>query len=323
MNEKIKTSFAEESQLAPRKRSFCLRASVVLLVGTAMIALFAPFIASSKPIFVMCGEVFFPSVSHSYGEDSCPREVKPWLINAPLKFGPQDIDLGAVLSPPSRVHPLGTDGEGRDVLAQLVFGARVSVVVGFLAVALATVIGVFLGAVAGYFGKATDALVSRFIEVVYCFPSMFLILTLLALVGPSLANIILVIGLTGWTQTARLVRAEVQRLQAQDFVRSARASGGDSLRIIAFHLIPNAISPVLVTASFGVATAILAESALSFLGFGVAASTASWGSMLSEAWEYVDVAWWLTLAPGSAIFATVAACNAIGERMRDQLSRTQ
>lgn len=241
-------------------------------------------------------------------------------ILAPLlAASPNAYNLNEILLPPSWKHLFGTDGNGRDVFSQLVWGARVSLSVGLVAVSLTIIIGVFLGALAGFFGGWLDAIISRLIEVVICFPTFFLILTLLAFVGPSIYNIMIAIGVTGWTSVARLMRGECLKLKNREFIIAAKATGVGNARIIMRYLLPNAIAPILVLVSFGISGAIVAESALSFLGFGVPATTPSWGSVLSEARQYMDIAWWLTLAPGFAIFITVTAYNYIGETLRNAI----
>jgi len=232
---------------------------------------------------------------------------------------PDAIDLSSRLMPPGGRHVLGTDDLGRDILARMIHGARISLTVGFLATLISVIIGSFLGAIAGYYGRAADWIVSRLIEIVLCFPFLFLVLGIVALFRPSLATIMIALGLTTWTNEARYVRGEFLRIREAEFAQAARASGARDARIIFRHLLPNAIAPVIVSASFGVAWAILTESALSFLGLGVPLPTASWGSILSTAKESIDYAWWLTLFPGLAIFTTVAAFNVIGERFRDAL----
>lgn len=234
-----------------------------------------------------------------------------------VPFGPNETDLAHRLSPPDAQHHFGTDDLGRDVLARIIHGARVSLAVGLTATFIALVLGSFLGAIAGFYGGAVDWLVSRLIEVVLCFPFLFLVLAIVALFRPSLWTIMIALGLTSWTTEARFVRGEFLRIREMEFAQAARASGAGDARIIFRHLLPNAIAPVLVSASFGVASAILTESALSFLGLGVAVPTASWGSILSVAEQYIDSAWWLVLFPGVAIFTTVAAFNLIGDRVRD------
>jgi peptide/nickel transport system permease protein len=234
-------------------------------------------------------------------------------------FGPDATDLPRRLQPPDDTHRLGTDELGRDVLARLIHGSRVSLTVGIVATLIALLVGAFLGAVAGYYGGFADWIVSRLIEIVLCFPFLFLVLGIVALFRPSMATLVIALGLTSWTSEARYIRGEFLRIRDLDFAQAARASGAGDARIIFRHMLPNALAPVLVSASFGVATAILIESALSFLGLGVPLPTASWGSMLASAQQHLEYAWWLVAWPGLAIFATVAAFNIIGERFRDAL----
>ena len=219
-----------------------------------------------------------------------------------------------------RSHWLGTDANGRDVLARLVLGSRVSLSVGFVAVGIYVTIGVILGAVAGYFRGGWDIFLGRLVEIVDCFPYLFLIISLMALVSrPSIFYIMIVIGLTHWTGVMRLVRGEFLRLVGLDFVAAARALGLSRRRVVFRHVLPNALGPVLVTAAFGVAGAILTESALSFLGFGVPAPQASWGSVLHDARGNEQALWWVTVFPGALIFVTVTAYNLVGEGLRDAL----
>ncbi|MBI1909324.1 MAG: ABC transporter permease [Deltaproteobacteria bacterium] len=234
-------------------------------------------------------------------------------------YSPTEYDLNSILLPPSVDHWLGTDEEGRDVLSRMIYGSRVSLSVGFIAVALYVIIGVIFGALAGYFGGWVDMLISRLIEVMFCFPTFFLILTVLAFIGPSLINIMIVIGITSWTGIARLVRGEFLKLRDQDFVIAAKATGAGALRLIFRHILPNSLAPVLVSATFGVSSAILIESSLSFLGFGVQPPTPSWGEILSQSRDFIDIAWWLTLFPGLAIFITITAYNLVGEGLRDAI----
>lgn len=241
------------------------------------------------------------------------------IVSPLLPLAPNDIDLSARLSPPTREHLLGTDDLGRDILARMIHGARISLTIGLLATAIAVIVGSLLGALAGYYGGAADWFVSRLIEIVLCFPFLFLVLGIVALFKPSLATIMIAVGLTMWTSEARYVRGEFLRIRDMEFAQAARASGARDARIIFRHLLPNAFAPVFVSASFGVAWAILTESALSFLGLGVPLPTASWGSILASAKDHIEYAWWLILFPGFAIFTTVAAFNVIGERFRDSL----
>lgn len=214
-------------------------------------------------------------------------------------------------------HVLGTDKLGRDVLCRMIWGGRVSLSVGIVAVAIYVTIGIIVGALAGYFRGVWDLVISRIIEVVICFPSFFLILTIVALVGPGLLNIMIVIGLTGWTGIARLVRGEFLRLVDQEFVLAGKALGYSPARLIFRHVLPNAMAPVLVSATFGIAGAILTESGLSFLGLGISIPTPSWGSLLADGREALEHAPWLIHFPGLAIFITITAYNLIGEALRD------
>jgi peptide/nickel transport system permease protein len=239
--------------------------------------------------------------------------------SALIPFGPNDVNIANRLHAPDAQHRLGTDELGRDVLARMIHGARVSLTVGLLATAMAVIAGSLLGAIAGYYGGAADWIVSRLIEVVLCFPFLFLVLAIVAFLGPSIWTIMLALTITSWPSEARFVRGEVMRVREMEFAHAARASGARDARIIFRHLLPNALAPVLVSASFGVAYAIVTESALSFLGLGVPLPTATWGSILSSAREFVEYAWWLIVFPGFAIFMTVAAFNIIGDRFRDAL----
>jgi peptide/nickel transport system permease protein len=201
----------------------------------------------------------------------------------------------------------------------LIYGTRVSLSVGFVAVSLYVILGVIIGAIAGYYGGWVDFLISRVIEIMICFPTFFLILAVLAFVGPSIYNIMIVIGITSWPGIARLVRGEFLRLRNQDFVLAGRVVGVSSLRLIFRHILPNSLAPVLVAATFGIASAILVESGLSFLGFGVQPPTPSWGEALSQSRDFMDIAWWLALFPGIAIFLTITAYNLVGEGLRDAI----
>jgi peptide/nickel transport system permease protein len=223
------------------------------------------------------------------------------------------------LQPPGYHFPLGTDDLGRDVLARILYGARISLLVGFVAVGIATSIGILLGALAGYYGRWVDALIMRFVDIMLCFPTFFLILAVIAFLEPSIWNIMIIIGLTSWMGVARLVRAEFLSLRERDFVLAARAIGAQDFRIIFRHILPNAISPVLVSATLGVAGAILTESALSFLGIGVQPPTPSWGNMLIAGKQTLGTAWWLSVFPGLAILVTVLGYNLLGEGVRDAM----
>jgi peptide/nickel transport system permease protein len=234
-------------------------------------------------------------------------------------YDSEAISVAEKLAPPSWQHWLGTDHLGRDVFSRMLYGARISLLVGFVAVGLSLVIGVFVGAVAGYYGKWVDTVLMRFVDVMMCFPSFFLILTVIALLGPNIINVMVVIGITSWMGTSRLVRAEFLTLRERDFVQAARAIGARDSRIIFYHILPNALAPVFVVATLDVATAILVEAGLSFLGFGVQPPAPSWGNILTAGRDYIFDAWWLTLFPGLAILITVLSFNLFGEGLRDAL----
>ncbi|MBF0327732.1 MAG: ABC transporter permease [Nitrospirae bacterium] len=242
-------------------------------------------------------------------------------IAAPLisPHSPTAIDVYNVLSPPDFSHPFGTDELGRDVFSRMLWGSRASLKVGFIAVGIAISIGLFIGAVAGFYGGRVDAVLMRFVDIMLAFPTFFLILAVIAVVEPSISTIMIVIGLTGWMDVARLVRAEFLTLKERDFVSAARALGAVDSRLIMRHIIPNALSPVFVAATFGIAGAILTESGLSFLGLGVQPPDPSWGNMLTSGKDNITVAWWLSLFPGLAILTTVLSYNLVGEGLRDAL----
>jgi peptide/nickel transport system permease protein len=216
-------------------------------------------------------------------------------------------------------HPLGTDDQRRDVLSMMIHATRVSLSVGFFSVIIYVTLGVILGAVAGYFGGWIDSAVMRVIEVIMCFPTLFLIITILAIVQPSIFWVMGTIAFVGWTTVARLVRAEFLKLRQQDFVQSARALGASRARIIFRHILPNGVSPVFVSATFGIAGAILTESSLSFLGIGIPVDQPTWGNVLRAGRQYVETDWWLALWPGLAIFLTVTSFNLFGEALRDAM----
>ena len=239
----------------------------------------------------------------------------PWL--AP--YDPLSINLQEVLMPPSPAHYLGTDTLGRDVLSRIIFGARISLLVGFVAVGIATLIGLFIGALAGYYGGWVDLALMRLVDLMLCFPTLFLILAVIALLGPSIWNIMAVIGFTGWMGVARLVRAEFLSLREREFVTAARALGAGDTRLILRHILPNALTPVMISATLGVAGAILTESALSFLGLGVMPPTPSWGNILTAGKDNIEIAWWLSVFPGLAILVTVMSYNLLGEGIREAI----
>ncbi|GMV93930.1 MAG: hypothetical protein AMXMBFR82_37080 [Candidatus Hydrogenedentota bacterium] len=301
--------------------------SLVLLVFLGVVALAAPFLAGEVPIYVVYqGESYLlpnvlnykalVSVDWSRWEPGeGERAIRPLI-----PYAPERSDLRNRVGAPDKDHWLGTDDRGRDVLSRVIWGTRISMSVGFVATGIAILIGVILGSLAGYYGGVIDAIILRIIEIVLCFPVFFLILAVMAFLPPSIYNVMIVLGLFSWTGAARLVRGEFLKLRDSEFAMAARASGLRDFRIIFRHILPNALSPVLVAATFGVASAILTESALSFLGFGVPPPTASWGELLAQSQSYLHRgAWWLVTFPGVAIFVTVTAFNLVGEGLRDAM----
>ena len=254
-------------------------------------------------------------------------------------FNPKTVRLSEKLLPPltpytSKITPkadapimgiylLGTDELGRDLFARMIEGSFVSLTVGFVAVGISMTVGIFFGGLAGFYGRVklgfitVDTLIMRFVDIMLCFPSFFLILTVVALLPPSIYNIMIVIGLTSWMGTARFIRAEFLSLRDQDFVVAAKSQAIPEWRIIFIHMVPNAIAPVLVSATIGVATAILTESSLSFLGFGVQPPDATWGNILADGKTFLFDAPWLTFIPGFTILFVVLAFNLCGEGLRE------
>ncbi len=275
----------------------------ILLVGIILLQIFFPrkldatdyrsMIASGK-----ASDAIFPLVPYGYGR----------------------TDIKVSQKPPSNEHWLGTDDVGSDVLCRLIHGTRISLSVGFVAVGISSVIGIVFGAIMGYFGGKIDFLGMRLLEIMMSVPTFFLIITIVAFFPRSLLNIMIIIGITSWTDDARFIRAEFFKLRNQDFVQAAISLGLPLRSILFRHMLPNGIAPVLVSITFGVAGAIFIESALSFLGFGVAPPTPSWGQMLSTGVSTTgEFLWWLTLFPGFAIFLTVTAYNLLGEGLRDAI----
>jgi len=237
-------------------------------------------------------------------------------LGVPFPMDPDATNLERKLLPPNSVNWLGTDNLGRDVFSRLLNGAYISLTFGFVAVFVSLFIGVVVGAVAGYFGKWVDNLIMRAVDALMCFPTFFLILTAVALLGPSIFNIIFVIGLVSWTGTARLVRAEFLTLRESSYVQAARALGQSGWKIIFRHILPNAAAPILVTAVLGVPEAILAEAGLSFLGFGVQPPQATWGNIIADGKTYILDAWWLILFPGLAILLAALSFYLTGDALR-------
>ncbi|OLC28142.1 MAG: peptide ABC transporter permease [Acidobacteria bacterium 13_1_40CM_56_16] len=240
-----------------------------------------------------------------------------WAQFPPVRYSPNEVSLTSVLRPPSAQHFLGTDDIGRDIASRVVHGSRVSLSVGFVAVSIYVLIGVVIGAFAGYYGGIVDIVASRTIEIMLTIPTFFLIITVVAFLPPSILNIMIVIGITNWPTVARLTRGEFLKTKSLEYVVAAQALGASDFRTIFRHILPNSMAPVFVAATFGVASAILIESTLSFLGFGVPPSKPSWGSILSNARQLLPSGWWLTVFPGLAIFLTVTSYNLVGEGLRD------
>ena len=237
--------------------------------------------------------------------------LAPWDPNKP--------DMKTILARPSAKHWLGTDQIGRDVLSRLLHGSRISLAVGFVSVSIATLIGILLGAAAGYHGGVVDAAIMRLVDLMLVFPRFFLLLAVLAFLKPSIWTIMAVIGLTGWMGVTRLVRAEFLALREREFVIWSESIGAGALRVIFRHILPNAMAPVLVAMTLGIPAAILTESGLSFLGLGVQPPYATWGNILNDGKDLITYAWWLTLYPGMAILITVLSYNLVGEGIRDAL----
>lgn len=312
--------------LKQRREAFVALVFVIAMIVTA---LGADFFASERPIITRYGGELYvlPNLrDHTELRDLdnaaiiTSFEEGDWALLPPVPYGPLQSRVGGWvhrLEPPSWDHLLGTDDRGRDVFARMIHGTRVSLSVGFISVLLYAFLGVLLGACAGYYGGDIDKVVNRMIEVMMAFPAFFFILSIQGLMGTtSVIQLIVVIALTRWTDVARLVRAEVLRLRSAEFVLAARAVGVKERRILTHHVLPNAMGPVWVSCTFGVAAAVLTESALSFLGFGTPPPTASWGGLLTQAYENPQ-AWWLTVFPGLTIFITVTSLNVIGEVVRD------
>jgi peptide/nickel transport system permease protein len=234
-------------------------------------------------------------------------------------YDPNEINVKAILLGPSMQHWMGTDGLGRDVLSRMLHGGRISLLVGLVAVGISTLIGILLGAIAGFYRGWVDVLIMRLVDVMLSIPSFFLILAVIAFLTPSIINIMIVIGLTSWMGVTRLVRAEFLSLCEREYVMASRTLGARDYRLIFKHLLPNSLTPIIVSAVLGVAGAVLMESGLSFLGLGVQAPQASWGNILTDGKEYIQFAWWLSLFPGLAILITVLGYNLLGEGLRDAL----
>lgn len=306
-------------------------AALFVVVLILVLGLGADFLAAERPIllayqgrfYVLANVIDYDELRDLDNTAICATlQDGDWALLPPVPYGPLQARVGGWVHPlerPGRDHLAGTDDRGRDVLARLIHGTRVSLSVGFIAVFLYAVLGIFLGGSAGFYGGGIDYTLNRSIEVMMAFPAFFFILTVQGLIGStSVLQLIVVIALTRWTDVARLVRAEVLRVRAMDYVLAARATGLKEWRILTDHVLPNSLGPVWVTCTFGVAAAVLTESALSFLGFGTPPPTPTWGELLTQAYENPQ-AWWLTLFPGVILFATVTSFNVLGEVVRDMI----
>ena len=306
-------------------------AGLAVIAGLFVLSWLAPVLANNRPIVMRWeNRLVFPAVAEliplryvikyprlaNLDFDVLRHDAGVALVMPLIPYSAVSTALDHRLQRPGRAHWLGTDELGRDVLARLLHGAGTSLKVGLVATGISLLIGLFFGAVAGYYGGVVDIVLSRLIEIVICFPFLFLILAVIAFLPPSIYNIMIVIGITRWTDIARYTRGEFIRLKAREFTEAARALGVSDRTIIFRHILPNSLAPVLVTATFGVANAILIEAALSFLGLGTQPPTPSWGGLLASAREQ-DFAWWLTTFPGLAIFLSVTAYNLLGEGLRD------
>jgi peptide/nickel transport system permease protein len=316
------------SQFWRRRVNRVALATIALIV---LVALLADFLASDKPILLYFrGEFFilpnlfrYPKLQ-IYDMRLLLDAMQPgdWAVNPIVPWGYNTHDLSQVLQGPSEWHWLGTDASGRDVLSRIIHGSRVSLAVGVMAVTLLVGIGVLLGSLAGYFGGFVDGLLMRIVEIVHSLPTILILVVMLAVIAPegwgAVLAIMGVIGAVGWTSVARLIRGEILRVKTLDYVTASRAQGASNTRVILRHVVPNSISPVLVAATFAMATAIMWEGALSFLGFGIPADMASWGGLLQEV-RGNPSAWWIAIFPGLALFVTVTVYNIAGEGLRDAI----
>jgi peptide/nickel transport system permease protein len=313
-----------------KRNPFALTGFYVVCVFV-FIALFADFIANDKPYYTEYrGKSYFPIFRNYLVEMKLGRWPAELLnvefkkldgaksIFPPIPYRPSNINLLEPLEPPSERHWFGTDKLGRDVMAGMIHGSRISLSIGFVAVGIAVTIGVVLGAIAGYFGSWTDLVISRFFEVMLSIPTFFLLITIAALLPPSIFLTMLIIGVTSWVGIARFTRNEFLRIRNLDYVTSAIALGVSDRQVMFKHILPNALAPVIVSVVLGIAGAILVESSLSFLGIGVPAQLVTWGSILHEA-SSTTFAWWLAVFPGFAIFITVLAYYFVGEGLREVL----
>ncbi len=313
---------------AQLRRHKLARVGAMMVALIAMVGLFAELLAGERPLLCKYDNHIYllPALSkkaapfQSIAEYEAKRAPSDWAVFPLVQHAPETEDLTATFLPPlQRGHLLGTDGQGRDVFARLVFGARTAFTAGFMGMLAFAVIGVALGALAGFLGGIVDAFVTRLIEVLSAVPALVLVLVVQALLPQaSTYTLVIAIVLTRWTEVARLVRVEVHKVISQDYVLAARAIGLTEWRILRRHVLPNAIAPAIVAGTFGIATIVLIESSLGFLRVGLPKDTASWGEMLSQGRLRFD-AWWLMAFPGLCVFLTVASLNLVGEALRDAL----
>lgn len=302
-----------------------------LVLLLALTALCADMLASDLPLALRLQTKLYvlpniarPAALRPYNNQALSELLREgdWAVFPPVPWGQNTHDLSAILAAPSGEHWLGTDSGGRDVFARIVHGARVSLTVALLSVALMSCIGLVVGLCAGYFGGVLDALLMRAVDALHAVPTTLLLITLLHAFRPQGFAAVLamtaVIGCIRWTDLSRLVRAEALRVRTAPFIEAARALGMSPGRVIAGHVLPNVLSPVLVAASFSMAGAIIIEGALSFLGFGVPDDVATWGGLLNDVRDHID-AWWLAVFPGVVMFVSVSACNLLGELVRDAI----
>lgn len=314
-------------------------AGVIFIVMMLLIWLFSPLLATDQP--VVCkykGKWYFPAVVEIFqSRGTGPhwiKKAKPFNLpqfNAKTELDAGDFAIWPLIpygereqtldffAAPSAEHWLGTDELGRDIASRMIHGTAVSVKVGFVSMGLAAVIGIIVGAIAGYWGGWVDVIISRVIEIVICFPVFFLILAIMVWLEPNIVNVMIVIGLTRWTSIARYARAEFMRIKTQDYIIAARCLGANHTRIMFRHILPNSLAPVLVSITFGIASAILVESGLSWLGFGVQAPDPSWGNILRTAYDSLRVAPYMVYPPCIAIFLAVLAYNLVGDALRDAI----
>ena len=314
--------------LAQLARNRLARLGALLLATLLVVAVFADLFASSRPILCRWhGTVYvLPNVTRppaladfDFAAAGTERAPGDWIVEPLVAHGPESAGGGVLQPPLSSGHPLGTDAFGRDVFARLVHGARTALGLGMAASLILVTIGVTLGALAGFAGGLVDAVVSRSIEALMAIPTLVLVLVVCALVPhPSTATLLYTIGLTRWTELARLVRAEVLLVLGNDYVTAARALGASPSRVLRRHVLPNAVGPAIVAVTFGVASVVLIEAAVDFLGVAPPDTMASWGEALAEA-RANSAAWWLVVFPGSALLATLVALNLVGEAARDAL----